>query len=201
MRGFGNMYPLPTTKKTAKTRFFAVFSLFFALSLRNLFTRTLPKTQLKTQLFVQPVLPKILFPFQNHSSRSLFGCYFFHPSGKEQTIPLPPHVGRFGGLALAARLKDQLTYQPFYCSRPYLCPSRAATDGLTLRVGMIHSFFSRPFGRGSPYVENEKNFSVSPSDSPAPLTTDNPGDTALPQTRQHCALLPFYFTGEKEQPA
>lgn len=63
-------------KNTSKTRFFAVFSLFFALSPRNHFTRTLPKTQFKTQLFVQPFLPEILFLFQNHSSRSPFGCYF-----------------------------------------------------------------------------------------------------------------------------
>ena len=69
-------------KNTSKTRFFAVFSLFFALSPRNHFTRTLPKTQFKTQLFVQPFLPEILFLFQNHSGRSPFGCYFFHPSGK-----------------------------------------------------------------------------------------------------------------------
>ena len=47
---------------------------------------------------------------------------------------MPPHVGRFGGLALAARLKDQLTYQPFYCSRPYLCPSRAAVEKKTAGI-------------------------------------------------------------------
>ena len=71
--------PLPTRKKRQKhveNTVFAVFSLFFALSPRNLFMRTFPKPQLKTQLFVQPFLPEILFPFQNHSSRSPFGCYF-----------------------------------------------------------------------------------------------------------------------------